>query len=71
MFTLAAIFVAHRDISRYLAPIYPFMLIAYKRFLIKPVFKYAFYLILPAILLYTINFLIGNVAPITNWAPYL
>lgn len=71
LFTLATIFVAHRDISRYLSPIYPFLLLAFSPLLTKKSFRLAFLAILPAIWLYAINFVIGNTAPISNWAPYL
>lgn len=71
IFLLATIFVAHRDISRYLSPIYPLMFVAYSKYLTKKPVKYLFLILLPAIILYTINFLIGNTAPISNWAPYL
>ncbi|MCX6726401.1 MAG: hypothetical protein NTY75_01130 [Candidatus Shapirobacteria bacterium] len=71
LFLLATIFVAHRDISRYLSPIYPFIFVAFSKYLTKKPFKYLFLILFPAIILYTINFLIGNTAPITSWAPYL
>jgi hypothetical protein len=71
LYTIASVFVAHRDLSRYLAPVYPFMLLAYAPVLRqKPVYL-SLILIIPAIILYAINFIIGNMAPIVNWAPYL
>lgn len=71
LYTLASILVAHRDISRYIAPVYPFLILAFAPILQQKFFKYIFLLILPAIFLYAINFVIGNTAPITDWAPYL
>ncbi|MDP4009738.1 MAG: hypothetical protein Q8P53_02000 [Candidatus Shapirobacteria bacterium] len=71
VFTFATLLVAHRDISRYIAPVYPFLFLAYKNPLTKTYFKVVFLLLLPAIILYAINFVVGNVAPIANWAPYL
>ncbi len=71
VYTLAAIFVAHRDISRYIAPAYPFFILAFSKFLLKKNVKIIFLLLLPAIILYTINFIIGNTAPIADWTPYL
>jgi hypothetical protein len=71
VFTFATLLVAHRDISRYIAPVYPFLFLAYKKPLTKTSFKIVFLLLLPAIVLYAINFVVGNVAPIANWAPYL
>jgi len=71
LFTLASVLVAHRDVSRYIAPIYPFLLLAFAPLLEKKFFKIIFILILPAIILYSFNFCIGNVAPIADWTPYL
>ncbi len=71
VFTLATLFVAHRDISRYIAPVYPFLLLAFANFLNKKSLKIIFIILIPAILLYAINFVAGNVAPIANWAPFL
>ena len=71
LFTLATLFIAHRDISRYIAPVYPFLLLAFAKFLNKKSIKIIFIILIPAILLYAINFVAGNVAPIANWAPFL
>lgn len=71
LYLLATVFVAHRDISRYLTPVYPFLFLAFQKVLTQKYFKIIFLLILPAILLYGINFVIGNTAPIADWTPYL
>jgi hypothetical protein len=71
VFYLATLFVAHRDISRYSLPIWPFLLIGLDPFLQKKEFKIAFLIILPAIYLYGLNFILGNSAPIADWTPYL
>ncbi|MFA6602693.1 MAG: hypothetical protein WCT01_02715 [Candidatus Shapirobacteria bacterium] len=71
IYTLASIFVAHRDLSRYLAPVYPFMILAFAPYLRQKPVYYSLLLILPAVILYAINFIIGNTAPIVNWTPYL
>jgi len=70
IFTIATLFVAHRDISRYIAPIYPFLLLAFAKFLNKKSIKIIFLILLPAIILYGINFVCGNVAPIADWGAY-
>ena len=70
LFLLATIMVAHRDISRYLAPVYPFLFIAYGKTLNSKPLKTIFILLLPAIFLYALNFIIGNTAPIADWTPY-
>jgi hypothetical protein len=62
--------VAHRDISRYLAPVYPFLFIAYGKMLSSKPAKTIFIILLPAIFLYALNFIIGNTAPIADWTPY-
>jgi hypothetical protein len=71
VFTLATLLVAHRDISRYIAPVYPFLFLAFSKFLTKKSVKIIFLLLLPAIILYGINFVCGNVAPISDWTNYL
>jgi len=71
IYLLATVFVAHRDISRYISPIYPFLFLAYEPLLSQRRSKVIFFLLVPAIILFAINFLIGNVAPIADWTPYL
>lgn len=71
IFTLATVLVAHRDISRYIAPVYPFVFLAFGKKIAKPKIRLIFFLLIPAVILYAINFIVGNTAPITTWAPYL
>ena len=71
IFTLATLLIAHRDISRYLAPVYPFMLLAFHQVLCKKPAKIIFVAILPAIILFAVNFVIHNTAPIADWGAYL
>jgi hypothetical protein len=71
VFLFATLLVAHRDISRYISPIYPFLFLAFQKFLNKKSIKIIFLLLLPAIILYGINFICGNVAPISDWTNYL
>lgn len=71
LFVMATVFVAHRDISRYIAPAYPFLLLGFNHFFLHKSTKYIIWLILPAIILFAINFIIGNTAPISDWTPYL
>jgi Gpi18-like mannosyltransferase len=71
VFTVATLLVAHRDISRYIAPVYPFLLLAFAKFLNKKPLKIIFIILIPAILLYAINFITGNIAPITDWGAFL
>jgi len=71
LFTIATIFVGHRDISRYIAPVYPFIILSLGKFLTKKRILLVFVLLVPAVVLYALNFIAGNTAPIVNWAPYL
>ncbi len=71
IFFTATLLVAHRDLARYSLPLMPFTLIAFDKFIQKKEFKIALLIILPAIFLYAINFIGGNVAPVADWTPYL
>lgn len=62
----ASTLIAHRDISRYILPITPFLLIAFEKVLTSKEFKIVLIVISLAIYLYTQNFLIENTAPIPN-----
>ncbi len=62
----ASSLVAHRDISRYLLPAAPFVLISFEKVLTSREFKIILPIILLATYLYAQNFLIANVAPIPN-----
>lgn len=71
VFLVATLLVAHRDISRYIAPVYPFLLLSYQKQLNKKSLKIILILLIPAIILFTINFICGNTAPISDWTNYL
>ena len=71
IFAIASAFIAHRDVSRYIAPVYPFVLLAFAKSLNKKTVKIILLLLLPAVILYAVNFVIGNTAPIADWTPYL
>lgn len=62
----ASTLIAHRDISRYLLPITPFVLIAFERVLVSKEFKIILPIIILAIYLYAQNFILQNSAPIPN-----
>lgn len=62
----ASLFVAHRDISRYVLPIFPFALIAFEKVLVSKEFKIVLAIIGLGIYLYAQNFLLQNTAPIPN-----
>jgi len=71
LFTIATIFVGHRDISRYIAPVYPFIILSLGKYLTQKRTIFVFVLLIPAVILYSFNFIASNFAPIANWAPYL
>ena len=62
----AATLIAHRDISRYLLPIAPFVIIAFEKVLTSREFKIILPIILLAIYFYAQNFILANTAPIPN-----
>ncbi|MFH1536136.1 MAG: hypothetical protein ABIC96_03665 [Patescibacteria group bacterium] len=61
-----SILVAHRDLSRYILPVVPFILIAFEKVLTSREFKIILPIILLAIYLYAQNFILQNTAPIPN-----
>jgi len=71
IYTIATTLVIHRDISRYITPIYPLVFIALGKQLTSPAFKKVFYVMIIAVYLYSINFCLGNTAPVADWTPYL
>lgn len=71
IFIFSTLLVSHRDISRYISPAYPFMILAFNKFLNKKEIKIILLLLIPAIILFAINHIAGNTAPIANWLPYL
>jgi len=70
LFFIASSFIAHLDIGRYILPAFPFVLIAFEKFLVSREFKIAFIILLIPIYLFTQNFLIGNISPITDFTPF-
>lgn len=65
-YLVAASLVVHRDLSRYLLPISPFVLIAFEKILTSREFKIILPIALLAIYLYAQNFILTNTAPIPN-----
>lgn len=66
----ASIFVAHRDISRYIMPVAPFVIIAFEKILVSREFKIVLAILLVAIYLYSQNFILQNVAPVPDLSIY-
>lgn len=67
VYFLAIISVEHRDIARYSLPMLPFALIAFENFFVSRKFILTLLLLLPALYFYAWNFMLHNVAPITQW----
>ncbi len=70
-FFVTTLFVAHRDVSRYILPIAPLTILAWKEILLRKEFKWIFFLLVIPIYLFSWDFMINNQAPIADWAPYL
>lgn len=71
VFFLATLFIQHRDISRYSLPLWPMALIAHEKFFTSRKFLIVFGVVLFGIFMYTWNFIIYNIMPIADWAPFL
>jgi len=65
------IFVVHRDISRYVLPISPIIIAGFSKYLNNKYFRYGIFILLIPIVLYSWNFILNNVQPIMDWAPFL
>ena len=66
----ASTLIAHRDISRYILPIAPFIIIAFEKVLVSREFKIVLVILALAIYLYSQNYIIENVAPVADLLPY-
>jgi hypothetical protein len=64
--TTASIFISHRDISRYILPVFPFCLIAFEKLLTSKEFRIVVVIIFLGLVLYSQNFLIENTAPVAD-----
>jgi len=71
IFFISIIFVAHRDIIRYLLPAVPFLLLSYRDNLTKKEFYLILVLIIIPIYLFSLNFISQNKMPIADWGPLL
>ncbi len=71
VFFVGSLFVQHRDLSRYMLPIWPFAIIAFEKMFSSVTFRTVFWFLLPAIYLYAINFTLQNILPISDWRPFI
>ena len=58
--------IAHRDISRYILPTFPFILIAFEKVIMSKEFRIVLIIVALAIYLYSQNFILANTAPVPN-----
>ena len=71
IFFASTLFVSHRDLSRYILPVFPLILLGYKDVLMKKEFKWALGIVAIPAFLFALNFILNNMAPVADWAPYL
>lgn len=71
IFIVSILFVAHRDILRYVLPVVPFIIKAYSNTLTTKEFKIAFAVLIIPIFLFSLAYISQNTMPISNWAPFL
>lgn len=63
---IASSLIAHRDISRYTLPAFPFLLIAFEKVLTSKEFRIVLIIMFLAIYLYSQNYILQNTAPFPN-----
>lgn len=71
VFLVSTLFVAHRDIARYILPIAPLAAVGWEKILTRVEYRWWFGLLLVPIYLYAWNFMLHNTAPVADWGPYL
>lgn len=71
VFFIPLFFVAHRDLMRYALPVVPFLILGFRKNIIKKEFKLAVFVLIVPIYLYSLAFISQNTMPIANWAPFL
>ena len=65
-YLIASIMIAHRDVSRYILPVFPFALIAFEKVLTSKEFRIILIIVGLGIYLYAQNFILSNTAPYPN-----
>ncbi len=71
VFLATIFFVSHRDIGRYGLPLVPVVLLGFCEVLKKREVKFALAIMLVPLFFYTINFLVNNTVPISDFKPFL
>ena len=70
-YTLFLTIIPQRDITRFSFPLSPLFFYVFSAFFEQKYVRIAFYLLLPAIYFYTLNFILGNQAPVSDWSFFL
>jgi len=71
VFWVSTLFVAHRDLARYILPIAPLALIGWDEELQKKEFRWIKLALIIPVVLYAWNYMLHNIAPVADWTPYL
>jgi hypothetical protein len=57
--------------ARFVVPLLPIFMLKFERFFTSKKFVVALCFVLPAVYFYVVNFLLGNIAPVADWGPFL
>ncbi|MBP9702307.1 hypothetical protein KBD69_01345 [Candidatus Woesebacteria bacterium] len=71
IYAISLFFVAHRDVSRYSILIAPLLVLGYGPYIVKAKYYWVLYVLLIPLVLYSWNFILGNIQPIADWTPFL
>jgi Gpi18-like mannosyltransferase len=64
-------FIVHRDVARYALPIAPLAIAGFSSYVNSKYFKIGLAILIIPVFLFSWNFILNNVQPIMDWAPYL
>jgi hypothetical protein len=70
-YTVFLILLPQRDITRFSFQMAPIFLLTFENFFTSKTFKWGLILSLPALYLYTINFIMTNQAPVADWNHFM
>jgi hypothetical protein len=71
LYSLFLVFIPQRDMARFVVPLLPIFMLKFERFFTSKKFVVALCFVLPAVYFYVVNFLLGNIAPVADWGPFL
>lgn len=70
-YSLFLLCIPQRDINRLTFPLVPIFLLQFEQFFTSKVFKWALICALPAIYLYSLNLIMTNQAPVSDWTYFI